>query len=131
MKQEKERYKNTLLNIVQKCNKDNNNTQRVLAKIKVDMDMLKIHDQQFDKVQNQLKDLENVEGQLLPKIYDYKEIADKEDEQEAREVTMDFKRERMDPRRPIIQWERSVNTKKRNELAKKTRMINKGKDAGI
>ena len=75
--------------------------------------------------------MENVEGQLLPKIYDYKEIADKEDEQEAREVTMDFKRERMDPRRPIIQWERSVNTKKRNELAKKTRMINKGKDAGI
>ena len=62
MKQEKERYKNTLLNIVQKCNKDNNQTQRVLAKIKVDMDMLKIHDQQFDKVQNQLKDLENVEG---------------------------------------------------------------------
>ena len=93
--------------------------------------MLKIHDQQFDKVQNQLKDLENVEGQLLPKIYDYKEIADKEDEKEAREVTMDFKRERMDPRRPIIQWERSVNTKKRNELARKTRMINKGKDAGI
>jgi hypothetical protein len=44
---------------------------------------------------------------------------------------MDFKRERMDPRRPIIQWERSVNTKKRNELAKKTRMINKGKDAGV
>jgi hypothetical protein len=44
---------------------------------------------------------------------------------------MKFKLERMDPRRPIIQWERSVNTKKRNELSRKTRMINKGKDAGM
>ena len=47
---------------------------------------------------------------------------------EAKEVTMEFKLERMDPRRPIIVWEKSVNTRKRNELAKKTRMINRGKD---
>jgi hypothetical protein len=67
----------------------------------------------------------------LPKIYDYREAAYKEESQEAREVTMKFKLERMDPRRPIIKWERSMNNKIRNELSKKTRMINKGKDAGI
>ena len=44
---------------------------------------------------------------------------------------MKFKLERMDPRRPIINWERSVNAKRRNELSRKTRMINKGKNAGI
>jgi len=37
----------------------------------------------------------------------------------------------MDPTREVIKWERSVNTKKRNELARKTRMINKGKDSGV
>ena len=102
-----------------------------MAKIQIDIDMIKIHDEQFDKIQTQLKDLENVEATLLPKLYDYKELAERNDTQEAREVTMDFKRQRMDPRRPVIQWEKSVNTKRRNELARMTRMINKGKDAGV
>ena len=36
----------------------------------------------------------------------------------------------MDPRRPILAWEQNVNIKRRNELVRKTRLINKGKDAG-
>ena len=48
-------------------------TQRQMAKIENDIDMLKIYDSQFDKVQTQLRDLDNVEAQLLPKIYDYRE----------------------------------------------------------
>lgn len=43
-----------------------------------------------------------MEAQLLPKIFDYKEAAYKEEDEEAKEVTMKFKQERMDPRRPII-----------------------------
>jgi len=38
-------------------------------------------------------------------IFDYKESAVKELDQEAREVAHTFKKEKMDPRRPIIQWE--------------------------
>jgi hypothetical protein len=56
---------------------------------------------------------------------------EKEDAEEAKDVTFEFKRQRMDPMRPVIKWERSVNLKKRNELAKRTRMINRGKDADI
>ena len=43
-------------------------------------------------------------------------------------MTIEFKKDTLDPSRPIVQWERVLNVKKRNELGRKTRMINKGKD---
>jgi hypothetical protein len=131
MRLEKEEYKRHLVSIVKDCNLQNVGTQRTMARIQETIDLNKIKDGQFDRVQTQLKELENIEGQLLSKIYDYKEAATKEETEEAREVAIKFKLERMDPRRPIIQWEKSVNTRRRNELSRKTRMINKGKDAGL
>ena len=66
----------------------------------------------------------------MPQIYDYREIIEQEQLEEAHEVAFEFKSERMDPRRPILAWEQSVNIKRRNNLVRKTRLINKGKDAG-
>lgn len=74
-------------------------------------------------MQTQLRELENVEAQLLERVYDYKEQEDREQEEQAKEVTFEFKQERMDPRRPLIKWERVIATKKRNEIAKQTKMI--------
>ena len=65
---------------------------------------------------------------MLGHILDYKENILNEEEQEAKEVTIEFKKDTLDPSRPIVQWERVLNVKKRNELGRKTRMINKGKD---
>ena len=43
-------------------------------------------------------------------------------------MAYNFKIERMDMRRPIINWENKANIKRRNDLMRKTKLINKGKD---
>ena len=65
---------------------------------------------------------------MLGHILDYKENILNEEEKEAKEVTIEFKKDTLDPSRPIVQWERVLNVKKRTELGRRTRMINKGKD---
>ena len=54
-----------------------------MVKLQAKIDMLKMHDQQFDKVQNKLKELENIECAMLPKLYNYKEKMEKEVKDEA------------------------------------------------
>ena len=68
---------------------------------------------------------------MLGHILDYKENILNEEEMEAKEVTIEFKKDTLDPTRPIVQWEKTLNAKKRNELGRKSRMINKGKDMQI
>lgn len=91
-------------------------------------DKKRIHDSQTWAVQQKLQQLEGIAPEVMGHILDYKENILHEEEQEAQDVTIEFKKDTLDPTRPIVTWERKLNMKKRNELNMKTRMINKGKD---
>jgi predicted pyridoxine 5'-phosphate oxidase superfamily flavin-nucleotide-binding protein len=65
---------------------------------------------------------------VLGHVLEYQENILNEEEQEAKEATIEFKKDTLDPSRPIVAWEKALNMRKRNELNRKTRMINKGRD---
>ena len=54
-------------------------------------------------------------------IYEYRERIEQEEREEARDVVIGFKKESMDPNRPIVNWERKVqeNLKKRMDQHRK------------
>ena len=65
----------------------------------------------------------------MPQIYEYREAIERQQHQEAQDVAYQFKIERMNLKRPIIGWENKANIKRRNDLMRKTKLINKGKDS--
>ena len=58
--------------------------------------------------------MEGIDPNLLGSMLDYKQTMEQEELEEAREVTIDFKRDTLNPDRPIIAWEKTINLKKRN-----------------
>lgn len=116
------------MDIVHKCHATDVTNRSEMHRIYQNHEKKRIHDSQTWFVQSKFSQLEGIAPEVLGHILDYKENILNEEEQEAKEVTIEFKKDTLDPSRPIVQWERTLNVKKRNELNRKTRMINKGKD---
>ena len=74
--------------------------------------------EEHERVQNLLKDLEDVDTQLLSYMFNYNEKIRKGEEWRAREVTIEHKKAVLDPTRREAMWEHTLNIKKRLELAK-------------
>jgi hypothetical protein len=64
----------------------------------------------------------------MQRIWQLTENDKRREKAEADEVVIEFKQDQLDPTRKIVEWEKDSNIVKRNELKKKTKMINKGKD---
>ena len=72
-----------------------------------------IFDQEFDRVQLQMKDIESTQPALMKKVFNYREITQLQQDRESKEVTKEFKKSRLDTQRPEIGWERTMNIRKR------------------
>ena len=92
-----------------------------------DMRAQRIYDQEFDRVQVQMKDIETTQPALMQKVFDYKEHTQLQQDRESEEVTKEFRKSRLDTGRPEIGWERAINIKKRQRIIKEIKMVNKGK----
>lgn len=92
-----------------------------------DMRAQRIYDQEFDRVQEQMKDIETTQPALMSKDFNYREVTLREQDRESEEVTKEFRKTRMDTGRPEIGWERAINIKRRQRIIKEIKMVNKGK----
>ena len=92
-----------------------------------DMRAQRIYDQEFDRVQVQMKDIESTQPALMKKVFNYREITQLQQDRESKEVTKEYKKQRMDTCRPEIGWEMAINIKKRQKIIKEIKMVNKGK----
>lgn len=75
-----------------------------------------------------MRDMENVEPALLQQNFDYHEKGEMEAREEARDAMKEYRIDKCDPSRPVIKWEKSVQTKRKNEIVRQIRMINIGKE---
>lgn len=69
----------------------------------------------FDRVQDKLKDLENIKLELLPNVINHLDKNEEEEEEEAREIIYEFKKESLDPFRQIAKWEKHMKIKRRGK----------------
>lgn len=102
-----------------------------LRTINQDMRAQRIFDQEFDRVQVQMKDIESTQPALMQKVFNYREITQLQQDRESKEVTKEFRKSRMDTGRPEIGWERAINIKKRQNVIKEIKMVNKGKGSDL
>ena len=56
-------------------------------------------------IQQKMANLEGVDYNIMPTIMNYKERILNEEEAEAYEATVEFKKDTLDPGRPIVGWE--------------------------
>ena len=71
--------------------------------------------------------MDDVLANVLPTVYDYKEKVALEEVEEAKDVMKEYRIDKADPGRKVITWEKSVQCKRRSQIIKDIRMINKGK----
>jgi len=65
----------------------------------------------MSKISGNIEELANVDAGFMKALYEYREKIEKEERQESREVVIEFKKESMDPNRPIVLWEKRIREK--------------------
>ena len=127
----KEDFKKTIAKqlegIIANCTVEEMRSVDHMRTLNHDIRAQRIYDQEFDRVQIQMKDIESTQPALLRKVFKDKEDTEKTQYQESKEVTKEYKRQRMDTCRPEIGWEMAINIKKRQKIIKEIKMVNKGK----
>lgn len=63
--------------------------------------------------------MEMVDPNLLRVIYEYREGIENEEREEAKEVAVSFKKDSLDPTRPIIKWERDIARTRKKQYMKR------------
>ena len=94
-----------------KCSDFNDKFQEELKLMENVREKQKIWNDEANHIQVQLKELEGVEPQLITKLLEYKQETEERENQESRDVAINFKRQIMDPKRKVIQWERDLTQK--------------------
>jgi hypothetical protein len=75
--------------------------------------------------------MRNVDPILLETIYNLNEKNEMDAFEVEEEATKEFKGEIYNSNRPILQWEKEIQNRKRDEMLKMVRMMNRGRDAEI
>lgn len=87
-----------------------------MPKIQKDLIYNQILIEQMNKVQEHIHELGGVNPKIIPALFEYKQKAQQIEDQEAIDQTYSFKKELLDPLRPIIKWELKLNAQKRQAL---------------
>jgi hypothetical protein len=94
-----------LEDIIFNCHISNAQSKSIMSSMHTRHEKGRIRDSQTLVVQQKLSDLEGIAPEFLKHVLNYQEGILKKEVKEAREATIEFKQESMDPTRPIIQWE--------------------------
>ena len=108
-----------LLDIIKNCDTETGKNYRDISRLNIRLNDLNLWSDVNNKVQGVFRDMEMVDPNLLRVIYEYREGIENEEKEEAKEVAVNFKKDSLDPTRPIIKWERDIARAQKKQYMKK------------
>ena len=106
------------MSIMSKCHRDNMNFKSEMDALEDRHHIEKMKTEKTFLIQQKMQQLEGMQPEIIGTILKYKEKQLKEEEEEALEVTIDFKKDTLDPDRPIVAWEKKANLQRRLKLSR-------------
>ena len=109
-----------ILNIIKNCDTLQGQNYQEISKLTGKLNNLNLWSDVNCRVSGAFRDMESVDPNLLRVIYEYREGIENEERDESKEVAVSFKKDSLDPTRPIIKWERDMaRAKKKLNIIKK------------
>ena len=91
-----------LVKIIKDCDTQHGQNNIELSKLTNKLNHLNIWSDVNSRVSDVFHDLEMVDPNLLRVIYEYREGIENEEREESKEVAVNYKKDSLDPTRPII-----------------------------
>lgn len=97
-----------LISIINKCTQHEAKATKVQNFYQHQMQDLNVWSDVVGSLSATMKDLENCQPHLITSAYEYHEDIEKEQKMIARDITVEFKRDMLDPTRKVVEWERKM-----------------------
>eukprot|EP00347_Sterkiella_histriomuscorum_P015162 403358083 len=125
--QQKTQVKTEIKTIIDRCLRTRRQAQDNLQELKQSLEEQRFKEQSFDNVFSTLRELEATDSSVIESLYLYKINGKHDFDQEAKQVTREFKLGLLDPTREVSRYEQQMRFKRRKELIKGTIKIKAGR----
>ncbi|CDW74240.1 UNKNOWN [Stylonychia lemnae] len=123
---QKRQIKGKIKHIIERCLSTRKQAQQNIQDLEDNLEDLKVKEQSFSDVFHILREIEGTDASVIESLYVYKMNGQKDFQDEAKQVTKEFKLGMLDPMREVTKYEQQMRFKKRKDLLKGTIKIKAG-----